>query len=78
MKGKIMKTETPTQYSRTNVNIRIQNKCGVNKENLEWKEDYITLFSEARLEKVWVENEDEQFMNKYSNGKHHRVKPAEM
>ena len=34
-----------------------QNKCRFNKENHKWKEDYITITQETRLEKVKVETE---------------------
>ena len=44
-----MKTETT--HTPTTQNTR-KNKCRVNKENHDWKEDYITIFQQQRLEKL--------------------------
>ena len=39
------------QYHKTNINTRKQNKFRVNIENHEWKEDYITIPQEQKLQK---------------------------
>ena len=38
----------PSQHHRTNVNTRRQNKYRVDKENHDWKEDYITISQEPK------------------------------
>ena len=46
-----------THPSTTKYNTRGENKCRVDKENHDWKEDYINIPKESRLEKVKVETE---------------------
>ena len=45
------------KHHKTNVNGWRQIKCRVHKENNDWKEDYITIPSETKMEKVKVETE---------------------
>ena len=57
MQNNEIRNITPKQY-RTNFNTRRQNKWRVHEENHDWKEEYITISSETRLEKkVTVETE---------------------
>ena len=45
------------QYHRPNVNSRKQNDYRFNKKNQDWKEDYITISQDPKLERVNVETE---------------------
>ena len=60
---------------KTNVNARRQNKCRVDKENQNWKEDDITISQEPKLEKSCGQNrKNKQFITEYLTGKHQRTK----
>ena len=60
-----------THPNKTNVEARRQNKCRVNKENYDKKEDYITILQEPKLEKIKKETEKgKQIIVNYANGHH--------
>ena len=63
------------QHQKTNVNSRIQNKCRIEKENHDWKEDFVTSLQEPRLEKSQDRKQNnKQIITKYSNEQHHKTK----
>ena len=50
---KILKTKKHHKNQNlTNVNTRKQESCRVDKENHNWKEDYISILQESKLEKM--------------------------
>ena len=55
-------------FLKTNVNARRQNKFRKNKENHDWKEDYITIPKKPRLEKSeGRKQKDKLIITKYPN-----------